>query len=84
MTPLSFRQSATLQVYADPTEMPTSEASRIAMLLAIDEADILSDAQLARIVSGGLLPASAIALADVRPTAEPALHRDHDTERHQL
>ena len=35
------------------------------MLLAIDEADILSDVQLARIVSGGLLPASAIALAEV-------------------
>ena len=35
------------------------------MLLAIDEADILSDVQLARIVSGGLLPASASALAEV-------------------
>ena len=35
------------------------------MLLAIDEADILSDVQLARIVSGGLLPASAVALAEV-------------------
>ena len=54
-----------LQVYADPIEMPASEASRVAMLLAIDEADILSDVQLARIVSGGLLPASAIALAEV-------------------
>ena len=45
--------------------MPASEASRVAMLLAIDEADMLSDVQLARIVSGGLLPASAIALAAV-------------------
>ena len=45
--------------------MPASEVSRVAMLLAIDEADILSDVQLARIVSGGLLPASAIALAEV-------------------
>ena len=45
--------------------MPPSEASRIAMLLAIDEAEILSDVQLARIVSEGLLPASAIALAEV-------------------
>ena len=35
------------------------------MLLAIDEPDILSDVQLARLVSGGLLPASAIALAEV-------------------
>ena len=45
--------------------MPANEASRIAMLLAIDEADILSDVQLARIVSDGLFPASAIALAEV-------------------
>ena len=58
-------RAPTLQVYADPIEMPASEASRVAMLLAIDEADILSDVQLARIVSGGLLPASAIALAEV-------------------
>ena len=65
MTPTSFRRPGPLQVYADPTEVPASEASRVAMLLAIDEADILSDVQLARIVSGGLLPASAIALAEV-------------------
>ena len=65
MTPTSFRRPRPLQVYADPTEVPASEASRVAMLLAIDEADILSDVQLARIVSGGLLPASAIALAEV-------------------
>ena len=58
-------RAPTLQVYADPIEMPASEASRVAMLLAIDEADILNDVQLARIVSGGLLPASAIALAEV-------------------
>ena len=45
--------------------MPASETARVAMLLAIDEADMLSDVQLARIVSGGLLPASAIALAEV-------------------
>ena len=65
MTPTSFRRSTALRVYADPTGMPASEASRVAMLLAIDEADMLSDVHLARIVSGGLLPASAIALAEV-------------------
>ena len=65
MTTRSFVRAPALQVYADPIEMPASEASRVAMLLAIDEADILSDVQLARIVSGGLLPASAIALAEV-------------------
>ena len=35
------------------------------MLLAIDEPDLLSDVQLARRVSGGLLPESAMALAGV-------------------
>ena len=45
--------------------MPASEAARIAMLLAIDEPDLLSDVQLARRVSGGLLPKSAMALAGV-------------------
>ena len=45
--------------------MPASETARVAMLLAIDEAGMLSDVQLARIVAGGLLPASAIALAEV-------------------
>ena len=45
--------------------MPASETARVAMLLAIDEADMLSDVQLARIVASGLLPASAIALAEV-------------------
>ena len=45
--------------------MPASEPSRVARLLAIDEADFVGDVQLARIVSDGLLPASAIALASV-------------------
>ena len=65
MTHSAFGGATPLQIYSDPTEMPPSEASRIAMLLAIDEAEILSDVQLARIVSEGLLPASAIALAEV-------------------
>lgn len=65
MTTTSLRRPPPLQVYADPTGMPASEASRVAMLLAIDEADIVSDVQLARIVSGGLLPTAAIALAEV-------------------
>ena len=45
--------------------MPASEAARIAMLLAIDEPDPLSDVQLARRVSGGLPPKSAMAVAEV-------------------
>ena len=53
-----------LQDYADPAEMPASEAMRVARLLAIDEPDILSDVQLARRISGGLLPRAAMALSE--------------------
>ena len=54
-----------IQAYADPADLPASEAARIARLLAIDEPDVLSDVQLARRVSGGLLPRAAAALAEV-------------------
>ena len=54
-----------LQAYADPADMPASEAMRIARLLAIDGPDISSDVQLARLVSGGLLPRAAVALSEV-------------------
>ena len=54
-----------LQAYADPAEIPASEAERIARLLAIDGPDLMSDVQLARRVSGGLLPRAAVALAEV-------------------
>ena len=53
-----------LQDYADPAQMPASEAMRVARLLAIDEPDILSDVQLARRISGGLLPRAAMALSE--------------------
>ena len=54
-----------IQAYAEPADLPASEAARIARLLAIDEPDVLSDVQLARRVSGGLLPRAATALAEV-------------------
>ena len=54
-----------LQAYADLAEMPASEAVRVARLLAIDGPGILTDVQLARRVSGGLLPRAAVALAEV-------------------
>ena len=54
-----------IQAYADPADLPASEAARVARLLAIDEPDILSDVQLAQRVSGGLLPRAAAALAEV-------------------
>ncbi len=53
-----------LEAYADPANMPASEAARVARLLAIDQPDLLSDVQLARRVSGGLAPQAAVALAE--------------------
>ena len=53
-----------LQAYADPTDMPASEAARIARLLAIDGPGEQSDVQLAQRISGGLLPRAASALAE--------------------
>ena len=54
-----------LQTYANPSDMPASEATRVARLLAIDEPNMQSDVQLARRISGGLLPQAALALAEV-------------------
>ena len=54
-----------LQAYADPADMPASEAARVARLLAMDRPDLLSDVQLARRVSEGLAPRAAVALAEV-------------------
>lgn len=55
----------TLQAYADPTEMPASEAVRVARLLAIDGQEVRSDVQLAQCISDGLFPQAATALANV-------------------
>ena len=54
-----------IQAYAEPDDLPASEATRIARLLAIDEAHDVNDVQLARRVSRGLLPLAAAALAEV-------------------
>ena len=54
-----------LQAYADPADMPASEAARVARLLEIDQPDLLGDVQLARRVSDGLAPRAAVALAEV-------------------
>ena len=53
-----------LQAYANPAEMPASEAMRVGRLLALDRPDRLSDVQLARRVAGGLPSQAAIALAE--------------------
>lgn len=54
-----------LQAYARPAELPASEATRVARLLAIDRPEAVSDVQLARHVAGGLFPKAAIALSEV-------------------
>ena len=54
-----------IEAYADPSDLPASEAARVARLLEIDGPEIISDVQLARRVSGGLLPRAAAALAEV-------------------
>ena len=54
-----------IHAYADPDDLPASESARVARLLAIDEPDVLSDVQLARRVSRGLLPRAVAALAEV-------------------
>ena len=58
-----------IQAYAEPDDLPASEATRIARLLAIDEPHDVSDVQLARRVSRGLLPLAAAALAEVLGTS---------------
>ena len=54
-----------IEAYADPAVLPASAAARVARLLAIDEPDVVTDVQLARRVSRGLLPGAAAALAGV-------------------
>ena len=54
-----------MQAYAEPDDLPASEAARVARLLAIDEPDALSDVDLARRISRGLLPLAAATLAEV-------------------
>ena len=54
-----------LQAYAHPAELPASEATRVARLLAIDGSETVSDVQLARHVADGLFPKAALALSDV-------------------
>jgi len=51
--------------YADPAAMPASQAMRVARLLNIEAGDMLSDVDLARHVSQGLLPRAATALGEV-------------------
>ena len=54
-----------LQPYAHPAELPASESTRIARLLAIDGPEAVSDVQLARHVSDGLFPQAALTLSEV-------------------
>ena len=53
-----------LHAYAVPSNMPASEAARVARLLEIDGPDDLNDVQLAARISDGLLPGAALALGE--------------------
>ena len=61
----NWAMNMNLQAYADPRGLPASKATRVAGLLAIDREEIVSDVQLARCVSSGLLSRAAIALAEI-------------------
>lgn len=54
-----------LQPYARPAELPASQATRVARLLAIDGPETVSDVQLARHVADGLLPQAAVTLSEI-------------------
>ena len=54
-----------LQAYAHPAELPASEPTRVARLLAIDRPETVSDVQLARHIANGLFPKAAMALSEV-------------------
>ena len=54
-----------LQAYAHPAELPASEATRVAKLLAINGPETVSDVQLARHIADGLFPQAALALSEV-------------------
>jgi len=54
-----------LVAYAEPNALPTSEATRVAQLLALDGAEQLDEVGLAQRVTAGLKPKSVSALSDL-------------------
>lgn len=54
-----------LRAYAHPAQLPQSEATRVARLLAIDGPITVSDVQLARHIADGLFAKAALALSEV-------------------
>ena len=54
-----------LDSYADPEDLPITETGRVAALLGIEEAEVLTDVQLADCVGRGLRPEAASVLVDV-------------------
>ena len=53
-----------IEAYSEPADLPTSEAARVARLLDIEGPEAMSDVRLARLVSDGLHPEAAAALAE--------------------
>ena len=54
-----------LQVYTHPADLPASESTRVARLLAIGGPETVSDVQLAQHIADGLFPQAAVALSEV-------------------
>ncbi len=58
-------KAAVLESYAAPADLPLTETGRVAALLGIEAAEVLSDVQLADRVGRGLHPEAASVLVDV-------------------
>lgn len=54
-----------IEAYANPRSLPSGEASRIALMLALEDSNGISDVVLARHVAEGLNPAAEAALGQV-------------------
>lgn len=59
------KEVAVLESYADPEELPVTEAARVATWLGIEDARAVSDLELADCVGRGLQPDAVAALVDV-------------------
>lgn len=59
------QNSAVLESYASPADLPATEAARLGELLGLEDSAVLSDFELARRVGGGLRPEAASVLVEI-------------------
>ncbi len=57
--------SAVLESYSSPADLPVTEAARVGKLLGLEDFAVLSDVQLARRVGGGLGPEAVSVLVEI-------------------